>query len=149
MTAAERLAAFRFRFPLTVRFRDLDAMGHVNNAVYLTYMESARIAWWMHLTHGHDLRALTMILARSEIDYRSPLAYAEELEVGVRCTAVRRSSVMVETVIGVTGAGGSRLAAEARQVLVHYDYASQSSRPLTEELRQQLLAQDPDLVIEV
>jgi acyl-CoA thioester hydrolase len=148
VTAAERLARFRFRFPLTVRFRDLGAMGHVNNAVYLTYLESARIAWWLHLTGGRDLRALTMILARTEIDYRSPLLYAEEMEVGMRCTAVRRSSVMVESVLVALGAE-PRLAAESRQVLVHYDYASQKPCPLTEELRQQLLAQDPDLVIEV
>ena len=146
MSAAERLAAFRFRFPVTVRFRDLDAMGHVNNAVYLTFMESARIAWWLHLTHGTDVQALSMILARTEIDYRSPVAYAEELVVGVRCTAVGRSSVRVETAIV---AADGRVVAESRQVLVHFDYTTQKSRPLTEERRQQLLAQDPDLSIEV
>jgi acyl-CoA thioester hydrolase len=146
VSAAERLAAFRFRFPVTVRFRDVDAMGHVNNAVYLTYLESARIAWWLHLTHSTDLHALGMILARTEIDYRSPAVYAEELVVGVRCTGVRRSSVMVDTLIV---AAGFRLVAESRQVLVHFDYATQKSRPLTEERRQQLLAQDPDLTIDV
>ena len=39
-----------FTHPIEVRFRDLDALGHVNNAVYLTYLESARIAYWMHVT---------------------------------------------------------------------------------------------------
>ena len=146
MNAADRLAGFRFRFPITVRFRDVDAMGHVNNAVFLTFLESARIAWWLHLTHSTDLHALSMILARTEIDYRSPAAYAEELVVGVRCAGVRRSSVTVESVIV---ARDGRVVAESRQVLVHYDYASQKARPLTEERRQQLLAQDPELVIEV
>lgn len=146
MSAADRLAGYRFRFPVTVRFRDVDAMGHVNNAVFLTFLESARIAWWLHLTHGTDLRALSMILARTEIDYRSPAVYAEELVVGVRCRAVRRSSVMVDTVIV---AQDGRLVAESRQVLVHFDYAAQKACPLTEELRQQLLAQDPELVLEV
>ena len=44
-----------FRLPIEVRFRDLDALGHVNNAVYLTYLESARVAWWLHLTGRKDL----------------------------------------------------------------------------------------------
>jgi len=146
VSAAERLSRFRFRHPIAVRFRDLDAMGHVNNAVYLTYLESARIAWWLHLTGSTDLRSLTMILARTEIDYRSPVGYAETLEVGVRCTSIRRSSVGVETIMV---AADGRLVAESRQVLVHYDYAAQRASVLTEDLRQQLLAQDPDLTIEV
>ena len=147
MSAADPLARFRFRFPVDVRFRDLDALGHVNNAVYLTYLESARIAWWMHVTSRQDLSALGMILARVELDYRSPVAYGESLEVGVRCASVRRSSLTVESVIA--GRGGGRVVAESRKVLVHYDYQEQRSRPLPEDLRQKLLAQDPDLAIEV
>jgi acyl-CoA thioester hydrolase len=147
VSAADALARFRFRFPIDVRFRDLDALGHVNNAVYLTYLESARIAWWMHVTSRRDLAALDMILARVELDYRSPVGYGESLEVGVRCASVRRSSLAVESVISARGDG--RVVAESRKVLVHYDYAAQRSRPLPEELRQKLLAQDPDLTIEV
>jgi acyl-CoA thioester hydrolase len=145
VSAADPLARYRFRFGVDVRFRDLDALGHVNNAVYLTYLESARIAWWMHVTGRNDLGALDMILARVELDYRAPVGYGESLEVGVRCASVRRSSLTVESVI----AGGARVVAESRKVLVHYDYAAGRSRPLPEELRQKLLAQDPDLTIEV
>ena len=83
---------FRFTHAVEVRFRDLDALGHVNNAVYLTYFESARMAWWMHLTHRTDLRRMDMILARAEVDFRSPAAYAEVLDVGVRCASIGRSS---------------------------------------------------------
>jgi acyl-CoA thioester hydrolase len=146
VNAAEPLARFRFRFPVEVRFRDLDALGHVNNAVYLTYLESARIAWWMHVTSRRDLSALDMILARVELDYRAPVTYGESLEVGVRCASVRRSSLTVESAIA---ARGGRVVAESRKVLVHYDYKEQRSRPLPEDLRQKLLAQDPDLAIEV
>jgi acyl-CoA thioester hydrolase len=147
VTAADPLARFRFRFPIDVRFRDLDALGHVNNAVYLTYFESARIAWWMHVTSRHDLSALGMILARVEVDYRAPVGYGESLEVGVRCASIRRSSLAVDSVIAERARG--RVVAESRKVLVHYDYGTQRSQPLPEELRQKLLAQDPDLTIEV
>ena len=87
-----------------------------------------------------------MILARVELDYRSPVGYGESLEVGVRCASVRRSSLTVDSAIA---AGDGRVVAESRKVLVHYDYSARRSRPLPEELRQRLLAQDPDLAIEV
>jgi acyl-CoA thioester hydrolase len=145
--AADPLARFRFRFPLEVRFRDLDALGHVNNAVYLTYLESARIAWWMHVTSRPGLDALDMILARVELDYRSPVGYGERLEAGVRCASVRRSSLTVESTIA--GRDDGRVVAESRKVLVHYDYDARRAVPLPEALRQKLLAQDPDLTIEV
>ena len=53
----------------TVRFRDVDSVGHVNNAVYLTYMEEARIAF---LSQASEEDALGMVVARIEIDFRSP-----------------------------------------------------------------------------
>lgn len=147
MSAADPLAGYRFRHPVEVRFRDLDTLGHVNNAVYLTYLESARIAWWLHVTSRQELSGLNMILARVELDFRAPVEFGARLEVGVRCASVRRSSFVVESKIAERASG--RVVAEARKVLVYYDYAASRSAPLPEELRQKLLAQDPDLVIEV
>jgi acyl-CoA thioester hydrolase len=132
---------------MEVRFRDLDSLGHVNNAVYLTYLESARIAWWLHLTAQQGLSGLDMILARVELDFRAPVEFGARLEIGVRCASIRRSSFVVESAI-VDG-GTSRVVAEARKVLVYYDYAANRSSPLPEDLRQKLLAQDPELLIEV
>ena len=138
---------FRFTYPLQVRFRDMDALGHVNNAVYLTYFEAARMAYWMHVNGRSDLSSMDMILARAEVDYRAPVAFGDELEVGVRCVSVKRSSFVLEQALVERRSG--RLVAQARKVLVHYDYAEGKSRPLTEDQRQRLMAQDPDLRIEV
>jgi acyl-CoA thioester hydrolase len=134
----------RFSFPVEVRFRDLDALGHVNNAVYLTYLESARIAYWFHVTGTSRLQDLDMILARVELDYRSPVSMGEALDVSVRCVSIRRASFVMGFEARERGAG--RLVAEARKVLVHYDYAAGKSEPLPPELRRLLRAQDPDLV---
>lgn len=138
---------YRFTYPVQVRFRDLDALGHVNNAVYLTYFEAARMAWWMHVNGRADLSSMDMILARAEVDYRAPVGYGDELEVGVRCASVKRSSFVLEQALVERRSG--RLVAQARKVLVHYDYAAGRSKPLTEDQRQLLMAQDPDLRIEV
>jgi acyl-CoA thioester hydrolase len=136
------LKSFPFVFPVDVRFSDLDALGHVNNVVYLTYMESARIAWWLEVT-GRPLAEMGMILARTEIDYRSPASYGDGLEVGVRCAAMGRSSFVLEFRVEERGSG--RLVAEARKVLVHYDYAAGRSLPLPPELRERISAHDPEV----
>ena len=64
-----------------VRFRDCDAMGHVNNAVFSTYLEQARIA----IVGALD----TFILARVEIDFRAELRAGEDIEVRSRCSRDR------------------------------------------------------------
>lgn len=136
------LSGFRFVHPVELRFSDLDAMGHVNNATYLTYLESARLAWWAKVTGSDDLAALRMILARAEIDYRSPARFGDRPVVGVRCASLGRSSFVLE--LRVEDGRGGRLLAEARKVLVYYDYAARRSSPLPAELRRGILAQDPD-----
>jgi acyl-CoA thioester hydrolase len=135
-------ARFRFRHVEVVRFRDLDSLGHVNNAVYLTYFESARIAYWLHTTKRTGLGALDMILARAEIDFRSPLAYGESVEISVGATSLGRSSFVLEAVMHERASG--RQVAESRKVLVYYDYASGRSAPLPDGLRALILAQDPE-----
>jgi acyl-CoA thioester hydrolase len=136
------LEGFPFVFPVDVRFRDLDAVGHVNNAVYLTYLESARIAWWLRVS-GRSLSDMGMILARAEIDYRSPVSHGEALQVGVRCASLGRSSFVLE--FRVEEGKRGRLVAEARKVLVHYDYGAGRSLPIPPELRARIRAQDPSV----
>ncbi len=111
-----------------VRFRDCDAMGHVNNAVFSTYLEESRI----DVLGG--LRPF--ILARVEIDFRSQLRAGEEIEIGTRCSRLGTKSFDLEHQIRADG----RVVADARSVLVAYDYEMESSVPLSDELRQRLLA---------
>ena len=135
--------AFRFTFPIEVRFRDLDAIGHVNNAVYLTYLESARLAWWRQVT-GRE--RFDMMLARVEVDYRSPVVFGENLVVGIRCGSMRRSSFVLELEVREETTG--RLVAESRKVCVHFDHDAGRSSPLPTELRERFRAQDPEVVEE-
>ncbi len=137
------MEGYRFVRPVELRFRDLDAVGHVNNVVYLTYMESARLEWWIQATGRADFRNMGMILARTEIDYRAPASYGDRLEVGVRCASMRRSSFVLEFRVAEPSDG--RVFADARKVLVHYDYAAGCSLPIPPELREKLKAQDPEL----
>ena len=109
-----------------VRFRDCDAMGHVNNAVFSTYLEEARIGVLGDL--------IDFILARVEIDFRSELRAGEEVEVRTRCHRIGTKSFDLEHVISA----GDRVVAEARSVLVSYDYDRGESIPVPDELRERL-----------
>ncbi len=137
------MEGYRFVRPVDLRFRDIDAVGHVNNVVYLTYMETARILWWIEVTGHRDFRNFGMILARTEIDYRVPASWGDRMEVGVRCASMRRSSFVLE--FRVAEPDGGRVFADARKVLVHYDYDAGRSVPLPPGLREKLKAQDPEL----
>lgn len=121
MSAAEPWV-FRDR----VRFRDCDAMGHVNNAVYSTYLEEARIGVLGDL--------ISFILARVEIDFRSELRAGEEIEVRTSCPRVGTKSFDLEHVLTADG----RVVAEARSVLVSYDYERGESVAVPAELRARL-----------
>jgi acyl-CoA thioester hydrolase len=109
-----------------VRFRDRDAMGHVNNAVFSTYLEEARIGVLGGLGD--------FILARVEIDFRSELRGGEEVEVRSRCSRVGTKSFDLEHQI----VAGDRVVADAKSVLVSYDYGLETSVPVPDELRERL-----------
>lgn len=109
-----------------VRFRDCDAMGHVNNAVYSTYLEESRIGVLGGLTD--------FILARVELDFRSELRAGEEVEVRTRCSRIGTKSFQLEHVISANG----RVVAEAKSVLVSYDYERGESLSVPDELRARL-----------
>ncbi len=128
-TRGEEMLRERFPVvaPIQVRFRDMDAMGHVNNAVYLTYLEMGRMAYYMAL-FGPEVspRDFNFILARVEVDFRSPVHLGEEIFVGTRVERVGNRSFHFAYEIREGKSG--RLVAEARSVQVMYDY--QKQRPM-------------------
>lgn len=118
-----------------VTFRDCDMLGHVNNAVYATYFETARLDYLSALG-GDAIGAFPLILAEITISFKSPAFLRETLEVGVRVSEIRNSSFIMESVIREKDS--QRLVATSRAALVHYDYAEQRSKPLPEEWRKRL-----------
>jgi acyl-CoA thioester hydrolase len=119
-----------------VRFRDLDAMGHVNNAVFLTYIESARVAFLQHLGAAPTLQDMSIIVARIEIDFRAPVGFGEEVEIAVRASRFGGKSFDLDYELRV----GATLVAEAKSVLVAYDYGRGEAVELPDEWREKLAA---------
>ena len=117
--------------PWQVILRDLDAFGHVNNAVYLTYFEVARVSLWLALTGGATFRDISFIMARAEIDYRAQVGM-ERIEIRIRIGEMRTSSF--DTLYEIRRADGA-VAATGKVVLVLFDWAQQSKVPIGDELR--------------
>ena len=122
----------------TVRFSDLDGFGHVNNAVFSMYLEQARLAWFGRYGGDEPMPLQDVILARTEIDFRSPVVFGETVAVGVRPARLGTKSFEFEFELRA----GDRLVAEAKSVLVGYDYSSGRSVEVPERWRRRLSVAD-------
>jgi acyl-CoA thioester hydrolase len=119
-----------------VRFRDLDALGHVNNAVFLTYIESARVAFLVDLGAATSLEDMSIIVARIEIDFRAPVGFGEEVEIAVRASRFGDKSFDLDYELRVA----DKVVAEAKSVLVGFDYEKGETVAIPEEWRERLAA---------
>ena len=107
MVSFSSVEGFPVVVPIGVRFRDLDALGHVNNAVYLTYLEVARVAYFSRLQRDW-LEKGHFILARAEVDFLRPVLLGDPVEVGVRVARLGRSSFDMEYLVRAAGEEAAR-----------------------------------------
>jgi acyl-CoA thioester hydrolase len=118
---------------IDVRFRDTDAMGHVNNAVFLTYLEVARQAYWQRVDPECRYDRVPFILANARIDFRHPVRVHDPVRIHVGVAWVGRSSFAMR--YEVRARDRERLFADAESVQVTFDYGSDRVVPLPESLR--------------
>ncbi|MEF8841229.1 MAG: thioesterase family protein [Haloarculaceae archaeon] len=117
-----------------VRFRDLDPMEHVNNAIYATYLEQAR-ARFSEDVLGVPLADLDTVLAQVEISFERPIEGVGTVTVELEVDDLGRSSIPVDYELF---SGGERVAT-ARTVQVYFDRETGESNPIPEDLRERLV----------
>lgn len=125
---------FPLRVAISVQFRDLDAFGHVNNAVYFSYFETGRIAY-VQAIMGRPLTLadLPIVVVDAACRYRSPALLGEQLELGVRVSHIRRSSFACEYALHAPDTG--RLIAEGRSIQSMFDHRNGKVIALDPEIR--------------
>jgi acyl-CoA thioester hydrolase len=126
----------RFTVDVQIRFRDIDGMGHVNNAVYLSYMELARTQFYLKYANKKSLEEIDFILARVEIDFESPAEWGDEVQVSVWPSRIGSSSFTLSYEVEEKRSG--RILARSNSVLVSYDYASRKAKAIPAEFRKVL-----------
>lgn len=123
-----------FHTPVEVRWGDMDAFNHVNNARYLTYLEHARLAWLATLAPGwHGPHAMP-VMAAAHLNYRRPIIWPAAIEVLLDCSAVGTSSITVGHRIIAAGDAGV-LHCDGHVVLVWIDPESGTPVPLPAVIR--------------
>lgn len=139
------LDQFHHQTPVTVRFADLDVLGHVNNATYLTYVETARIRYVEDICGWHGRwSTLGMILARTEIDYKLPLAYGDRVVVHTRASRLGSKSFDLTYAV-MREAATPAIAAAVKTVMVAYDYTNDRTIPVPDQWRERITAHETAL----
>jgi acyl-CoA thioester hydrolase len=131
------MADYRFYHPIEVRYADLDAQGHLNNARYLTFFEQARIQYFRHLglfSAQGSFMDFGIILADVHIAFRAPVLWGMDIRVGVKTLKLGNKSMTVSQCLR-NGPDGA-LMAEGQVVMVAYDYRSGATIPIPETWRE-------------
>jgi len=125
-----RLDDFPIRVSDVIRFADLDRQGHVNNAVFATYLESSRVGLIYDAENGLQVPGATSVVARLEINFLRELGGPGTVEIGTAVAEIGRSSYQFAHAIFSEGA----CAATGRTTMVLIDRETRRSRPLPPEL---------------
>lgn len=128
---APALSDFPFRSREKLRYRDTDRQGHVNNAVFATFLETGRVE--MLINGGADLMGPNgaFVLARLLLDYRREVNWPGEVEVGTRVASVGRSSLRLEQAVFQNG----ECVASGESIVVLTDVTTRRSKPFSDEAR--------------
>lgn len=128
---------FKHKTPIQIRFKDIDRMGHVNNANYLTYIELARVKYFEEVVRL-DKRwspEVGIILARIEVDFKAPVFLHDNIFVYTRCARIGTKSITLDWAVVRDKQHTEEIVAQGIAVLVYYDYRNEKTIPVPEEHR--------------
>lgn len=127
---------YRLVSEVPVRFSDTDGLGHVNNANYLSFLEVARVDYLRKVLGLVKIEDFGIIIARIEIDYKSPVLHHEKVLVGCRVSEIGGASITMDYRLEDKATG--RLVALAKSVAVSFDYAMNRPVRVSDEWRKKL-----------
>ncbi|RFZ84617.1 acyl-CoA thioesterase [Mucilaginibacter terrenus] len=144
---AEKLSDYKYKTPIHIRFSDIDSVGHVNNAIYLTYFEVARISYFRNVA-GWDTKTTGIIVGRSEINYLKPVTIEDKIMCYVRVVRIGNSSFDVMHVLVKVTDDGEEICTTCKTVCISYDYSANKSVPIPKDGRSKMIAYDePRLIL--
>ncbi|HZY35849.1 MAG TPA: thioesterase family protein [Mucilaginibacter sp.] len=143
----EKLSDYKYKTPIALRFCDIDAVGHVNNAIYLTYFEEARLRYFQEAIKW-DWSESGIIVGRSEVTYHKPIMLHNEIYCYVRTSRIGNSSFDMMHVLVKTTPNGEDICTTGKSVLISYDYKANKSVPIPQPERSRMIQFDePGLIL--
>jgi len=122
------------RVPISVRWRDMDSMGHVNNAKYISYLEEARVRWMLGVEGVSMTDRIAPVVAATNVNYRLPIVWPNDIVVELFVERLGNSSVTIGHRI-VDEKSDSTLYSDGNVVVVWMDTQTGKSAPLPEAIR--------------
>ncbi len=129
------MKGFHFKIQIPLRFSDIDALGHVNNATYLTYFEIARSAYWEEIIEW-DWKSLGIIIRKSVVEYIKPIILADKIFAYVRTSKIGNSSFDLEYVLVKKINGIEEICTSGHTTCVSFSYLNQKPVGIPEHQRQ-------------
>ena len=140
------LSKFKHKAAIQIRFKDIDHMGHVNNANHITYFEYARIQYFKEVINETvNWNEEGVIIAKTEINYHRPILLSDEVYVYSRVSKLGNKSYEVEYVITVENNGDIAVCATGMSVQVCYNYLQNTTVPIPLSWRTKVMEFESDL----
>jgi acyl-CoA thioester hydrolase len=118
------MEGFHYKIQIPVRFADMDALGHVNNAIYLTYFEIARSAYWAEIIEW-DWKLFGIIIRKSVVDYLKPIILSDDIYAYVRTSKIGNSSFELDYILVKNVNGSEEICTTGQTLCVSFDYTEQ------------------------
>ena len=131
----------RFHQRVPVRFRDLDAMGHVHHSVPLLYIEEARSAYWRAVAGRETVADIDYLMGEVSLRYHRPIRYPDDIDVALRVSELGTKSFRMEYEVR---SGTGELLVSGTSVQVLYDYTAGRSVPIPATLRTRIEAYESE-----
>ena len=133
-------ASYHYQTEIHLRFRDLDAMGHVNNAVFITFFEVGRAGYIMSLDPSFEpnkaIEQFPFIMLDAACRYLAPIKMHDHPVVHVRTNHIGTKSLNMQYLITDRDSGQPK--AVGHTTLVYYDYRAEKTQPIPDEAREML-----------
>ena len=124
---------FRHKTPIQIRFKDIDALNHVNNANHVTYFELARVKYFDDVVNEEvNWSEQGIILAKITVDYKAPIYFKDKLFVHTKCSRLGNKSFDLEYSLVREEGGKETELATGSSVQVCFDYKKQQTIPIPE-----------------
>ncbi|WEK21705.1 MAG: thioesterase family protein [Candidatus Pedobacter colombiensis] len=132
------LDSFKYKTAIETRFADFDMLGHVNNAVYFTYLEIARAKYWNQAIQW-DWKKTGVVIAQASLDYILPVFIEDKISMYVRTSKIGNSSFDLEYILVKLIQDKEEICNRGKTTCVAFDYATKRSFPIPQEERERMI----------